>query len=61
MPSIRDPLKLGFVHLKIDLKKIEKSAEITFQDTLAESFYNVKYGLSIITSKVKQKILVMKT
>ena len=28
---------------------------------LAESFYNIKYGSSIITSKVSQKILVMKT
>ena len=28
---------------------------------LAESFYNVKYGLSIITSKVSQKISVVKT
>ena len=27
---------------------------------LAESFYNVKYGSSIITSKVSQKISVMK-
>ena len=30
-------------------------------DTIAESFYNVKYGSSIITSKVRQKISVMKT
>ena len=30
-------------------------------ETLVESFYNVKYGSSIITSKDSQKISVMKT
>ena len=34
---------------------------ITLMYSLAESFYTVKYGLSIIMSKVGQKISVLKT
>ena len=30
-------------------------------NTLADSFYNIKNGLPIVTSKVRQKISVMKT
>ena len=30
-------------------------------DTLAESFYNIRYGSSIIRSKTRQKFSVMKT
>ena len=45
------------------IKKIYKKllTPQILEELIAESFYNVKYVSSIITSKVSQKISVMKT
>ena len=45
------------------IKKIDKKSLTPqiLEELIAESFYNVKYGSSINTSKVNQKISVMKT
>ena len=48
-----DPLK---IELKIFVKKKFKAAT-----QISESYYNFKYGLSIIMSKVNQKISLTKT
>ena len=44
-----------------DLEVKLVSMELNHFGTKAESFYNVNYGSSIITSKVRQIISVMKT
>ena len=43
-----------------DFQDIIKLYELKHPGTM-ESFYHVKYGLSIITSKSRQKLSVMKT
>ena len=50
------PMSFSYLRISLfDLKKLRKKAQ------LLESFYSVKYGLSIITSNVFQIISVMKT
>ena len=59
-------LKEGVAVDRSNISASKKSAESfrkfygTNQDFIAECFYNVKYGLSIITLEVSQKISVMK-
>ena len=45
------------------IKKIDKKSLTPqiLEELIAESFYNVKYGSSIIKSKVSQKITEIKT
>ena len=51
-------MKVGTRHLFSYLWTVPtKSTYALLCRTIAESFYNVKYGLSIITSKVSQKNL----
>ena len=51
--------EIGIGHSKIKLvSELEKS---TITNRQKQSFYNIKYGSSVITSKVSQKISVMKT
>ena len=45
----------------IGVKKTFSWNKNTIAESLAESFYNFKYGSSIIMSKVSQQISVMKT
>ena len=54
------PMKMTFSEYYV-IEKREKFKKIVSLCYLAESFYHVKYGSSIITSKVNKIISVMKT